>query len=278
MLNLNVTPDECGLWKKKKDLNVLLWAVFQVCSCKHVQAAAAAAARGGWGGAAAQLHSISGWTWGLPAACPAAQAQINRGTLQPRVIWQCSQVLKKTPPRKKPAATQTQSRVDQLTTRNPVSMETASAAPRGLAAGLLWMGWRHGAGARESVRKEGETEGERQRLRWFAPGSAPTCSCANSSPACQASVIPSVRGDAQIGRSCGCEGVKGRKWKNTIAPDVDTDRRSWGAFSHMRKGAQKAQETGGCRRDRPWLWLLLLLLRVKAAALTELNRTEGMTP
>lgn len=47
----------------------------------------------------------------------------------------------------------------------------------------------------------------------------------------------------------------------------------------MRKGAQKAQETGGCRRYRPWLWLLLLLLPcVKAAALTELNRTEGMTP
>lgn len=46
----------------------------------------------------------------------------------------------------------------------------------------------------------------------------------------------------------------------------------------MRKGAQTAQETGGCRRDRPWLWLLLLLPCVKAAVLTELNRTEGMTP
>lgn len=43
-------------------------------------------------------------------------------------------------------------------------METASAAPGGLARGLLWMGWRHGAGARESAPKT-EREGEREERK-----------------------------------------------------------------------------------------------------------------
>lgn len=53
-------------------------------------------------------------------------------------------------------------------------------------------------------------------------GFAPTCSCATSSPACQAS----VRGVVRNVHSCGGERKTGRKWKNPIAPDVDTDCRS----------------------------------------------------
>lgn len=136
-------------------------------------------------------------------------------------------------------------RVDQLRTasdwqpRNPVSMETASAAPRGLARGLLWMGWRHGAGARESAPKTEQERGERGReenqgrrergrerqgwgcCRWrFARLCTDvllrhfiTCLSAISQAKCSL-------------HSCGSERKTGRKWKNPIAPDVDTDCRS----------------------------------------------------
>ncbi len=99
--------------------------------------------------------------------------------------------------------------------------------------------------SKETARERGEREetgkekGERERGRGEAApaaagggggggggggslGFAPTCSCANPSPACQAS----VRGVVRNVHSCGSERETERKWKNPIAPDVDTDCRS----------------------------------------------------
>lgn len=92
----------------------------------------------------------------------------------------------------------------------------------------------------ETARERGEREGgngeeERGRGEAAAAGGgggggrgggslrfAPTCSCANSSPACQAS----VRGVVRNVHSCGSERKTERKWKNPIAPDVGTGCRS----------------------------------------------------
>lgn len=123
--------------------------------------------------------------------------------------------------------------------RNPVSMETASAAPRGLARGLLWMGWRHGAGARESAPK---TEREREREKgetgkregwvrlWPPPPLLPPLPVIRSAlhrralaPIHHLSVIHQSEAQSKNVHSCGSERMEGRKWKNPIAPDVDAD-------------------------------------------------------
>lgn len=75
----------------------------------------------------------------------------------------------------------------------------------------------------ERRNREEERQGEAAAAAAAAAGDSlgfvPTCSCANSSPVCQAS----VRGAERNVHSCGSERMKGRKWKNPIAPDVDAD-------------------------------------------------------
>lgn len=126
--------------------------------------------------------------------------------------------------------------------RNPVSMETASAAPGGLARGLLWMRWRHSSGARESAPKTerergrereregrmGEKEEKWNRTEEEEKGRGETgCGAALHRRALgPIHHLPVRHQSLRVDRNehiCGGERKTMRRWKNPIAPDVDTD-------------------------------------------------------